>query len=669
MTVDRDGNLYIAEYYQVRKIDPSGAISTVAGTGKRGVGGDGDGEPAINARLGRNLGLALDGAGNLYIADGLRNLVRKVDVAGTITTIAGTGRRETVGHGNGGPSHLAAVGSPDYLDVDAVGNLYISAGSVLRRVDVAGTITTIAGSGLNSHGYNAWDGRPAAEARLHTLRDVVTDRAGRIFFSVDGKLRVLEPTLEFANFSNGVSITSDLVLVNVAPVSVRPSVLFFDENGNRIDAGSLVEITENTVVRESGSLTVRDAIAPLEQLAISTNGQGDTVIGSVIVYGAGLRAVSRLNAEAEGTAVAGTDALAEKAIFPIRRVKQGINTKIAVRNVRSVELELSCALMQGGDVIEDVDIQLAAYEQKSQFVTEIFSFIEAADFEGYGSVLCTAPWKRTFTGRAWEMDARNRIFTTLPMVPLQQTYKDGGRHTTNASVVVRNRLDFAHFANGASTASELVLMNVNGHQAIRPVVFFYDKSGVPIAADSVVETTGDLAVRSDGGLIPLYEIEPYGDLTISTTGKGESKSGSLSVIADGPINGFLRLHVPGVGVAGMEARLPVNDAIFLARHMQEGIKTAIALRNMGSEAMEITCGLTRGGNVLAERKVHLEANGQNALFLDQLFVDTDMSAFAGSVRCTAPEGGVFTGVAMEMDIGDRIFTTLPMISIPQNYAQ
>ena len=221
-------------------------------------------------------------------------------------------------------------------------------------------------------------------------------------------------------------------------------------------------------------------------------------------------------------------------------------------------------------------------------------------------------------------------------------------------------LDFAHFANGSSITSDLVLVNVETHP-IRPVLYFYDKRGNPIAPDSVVEITGDLEVRADGGLSVQTEMEPLGELTISTHGQGELVSGSVRVVSDGPIGGVLRFDLPGIGVAGVRASQPVRDAIFPARRQAGGIGTAAAIRNLGEEAMGVSCRLMKEGVVLEEMEISLAAYGQEARFIEEMFPRTDMSDFVGSVRCTAP--GLFTGVAVELDAGNRIFTTLPVVPV------
>ena len=225
-------------------------------------------------------------------------------------------------------------------------------------------------------------------------------------------------------------------------------------------------------------------------------------------------------------------------------------------------------------------------------------------------------------------------------------------------------LNFAHFANGNSIASDVVLVNV-GPTKIRPEIYFYDTEGAPVAAESVVDVKGDLSVAEDGALTVKREIPSLGELTISTSGQGEVVTGSVRVVARGPIGGVLRFNAAGIGVAGVGSSQPVQDAIFPARRQEGGINTGTAIRNLGEDSIVVSCQLMQGGTVLEETDIPLEGNGQIARFIQELFPETDTSNFVGSVRCTLPEGKMFTGVALEMDARNRIFTTLPVVPVPR----
>ena len=322
---------------------------------------------------------------------------------------------------------------------------------------------------------------------------------------------------------------------------------------------------------------------------------------------------------------------------------------------------VSCQLMSGGVALEAVEIPLEANGQTAWFIEDVFTATDTSDF--LGSVRCTAPGRGRFTAIAVEMDAARRIFTTLPVVEVNR-----GRAEATT-------LDFAHFANG-TWITDLVFVNLETqpsgppltpfHTAIlpsRPAIYFYDTEGHPIAAESLVDITGDLEVTEDGALTVQAEMEPLGVLTISTHGRGELVMGSVKVISEGPIGGLLRFDHPALGVAGVEASSPLSNALFPVRRQDGGITTGVALHNLESSPELLRCELRKEGVLLDAATIPLEANGQTAWLLNQTFPSADTSDFLGSVRCTSHGEGLFTAVALEMDPGNRIFTTLPIVPV------
>ncbi|MBU6402748.1 MAG: hypothetical protein KGS61_20705, partial [Verrucomicrobia bacterium] len=187
VVVDESGNLFIAEAdsARIRKVSTGGRITTVVGNGT--VGYSGDGGPAIAASLANPTGLALDGRGNLFIADTWNNAVRKVDAHGTITTVAGNGTQGFAG--DGGLAIDATMTGPSGVAVDAAGNVFIadSWNHRIREVDTNGIITTVAGNGAG--GYSG-DGGAATNASLKYPGGLAVDRAGNLFIADAGNNRV-----------------------------------------------------------------------------------------------------------------------------------------------------------------------------------------------------------------------------------------------------------------------------------------------------------------------------------------------------------------------------------------------------------------------------------------------------------------------------------------------
>lgn len=244
LALDKSGNLYIAEQYnnKVRKVTPDGTITTVAGNGDGGNAGDNG--PAIDAELDYPTGVAVDAAGNVFIADRDNHRIRKVTPDGRITTVAGTGNAGF--YGDGGPATAALLNYPFGVAVDAAGNLFITDtdNARIRKVSPDGTITTVAGNGNDYHmDYYRVTGlpsQPALRATLFEPTGISLDPAGNVYFTerIGHRIRRLSP---------------DGVLTTVAGIGVSG---FAGDNG----PASLARFSypEGILVGRAGNLYVAD---------------------------------------------------------------------------------------------------------------------------------------------------------------------------------------------------------------------------------------------------------------------------------------------------------------------------------------------------------------------------------------------------------------------------
>ena len=225
MVFDASGNLFIADQsnQRIRKVDTNGIITTVAGNGTATYAGDGS--AATNASLSYPSGLAVDASGNLYIADGNNNRIRRVDTNGIITTVAGGGSG-----GDGGAATNASLAYPSGVAFDAFGNLFIADeySERIRKVDQNGIITTVAGKiGVRSY---SGDGGAATNASLAYPSGVAFDASGNLFIADEYNERIRKvflyaayPTLTINN-AGAINAGNYTVVVTSSYGSVTSSV-------------------------------------------------------------------------------------------------------------------------------------------------------------------------------------------------------------------------------------------------------------------------------------------------------------------------------------------------------------------------------------------------------------------------------------------------------------
>lgn len=192
---DNAGNMYIAQNGNntIRKIDAAGIITTIAGTNGV-IGYSGDGGPAVNALLYHPTAIAVDNANNIYFADRTGTIIRKIDPSGIITTVSGQ-YNINCGVGDGGPLALAQFNAISAIVTDPAGNLYISdyGCNTIRKVNTLGIVSTIAGNG--TWGFSG-DGGPATAAQLAYPCKVAADAAGNVYIpdAQNHRIRKVDPS-------------------------------------------------------------------------------------------------------------------------------------------------------------------------------------------------------------------------------------------------------------------------------------------------------------------------------------------------------------------------------------------------------------------------------------------------------------------------------------------
>lgn len=295
VAVDPSGNFYIADSANqvIRKVTPADQISTVAGSNALGAGYSGDGGPPLDAQLNTPSAVALDAAGNLYIADTGNNLIRKVSFsANTIVTIAGTGG--TSFSGDGLPAVDASLNAPRGLAFDAAGNLYIadSGNHAVRKVNATTQIiSTVAGNGT----LGFIDNVAATSAELNYPLGVTFDSAGSMYIADSQNFRIRKVT-------NGIITT----IAGTGQPGYGGDGLYSTSSLFNFPASVVVDSSGNVYVGDSGNNVVRQ-LTPYATLlpspvinaagvvSASSFGQfGSVAPGSWIeIYGANLAADSR----------------------------------------------------------------------------------------------------------------------------------------------------------------------------------------------------------------------------------------------------------------------------------------------------------------------------------------------------------------------------------------
>jgi len=291
---DTAGNTYFADLanHRVRRINAAGVITTVAGTGVQGFSGDGG--PAASAALSSPTAVAVDAAGNLYIADTGNNRVRKISPTLTITTAAGTGVAGS--SGDGGPATVATLNQPSGVALDNAGSLYISdAGNQrVRRVTAAGNISSIAGNG--TPGYTG-DNGPGAAAQLSSPAGLAVDSAASVYVADSGNNRIRRITSAgiistvagngTAGFlgDDGPAVNAQLNTPNAVAFDAAGNLLIADTYNHRIrkvTGGSISSVAGNGSGQFSGDGGPATSASLNQPLGVAVDAAGNVWIADTL---------------------------------------------------------------------------------------------------------------------------------------------------------------------------------------------------------------------------------------------------------------------------------------------------------------------------------------------------------------------------------------------------
>ncbi len=278
VAVDGTGNVYVAELGgRIRKIDLSGNVTTLAGTGTQGF-ADG---PATTAQFSSPTGVAVDTTGNVYVADTGNSRVRKIDSSGNVSTVAGTG---TQGFADG-PATTAQFSSPRGVAFDAIGNVYVAdtGNSRVRKIDSSGNVITLAGTGTSGFA----DG-PATTAQFDSPAGVTFDGTGNIYVAdmANNRIRkvdtvVVPPSTTTASTSTSTSTTTSTTTVAPFPPADQAAVLppFIVPPAPTNTTAATTTVNETTTIAPTGSATPSTPTVPPVKVTLATSivNTGDSV--------------------------------------------------------------------------------------------------------------------------------------------------------------------------------------------------------------------------------------------------------------------------------------------------------------------------------------------------------------------------------------------------------
>ena len=600
VAVDAAGNLYIADTAnnRIRKVS-NGAITTVAGNGTAGY--SGDNSPATDAQLNQPAGVAVDASGNLFIADTANNRIREVS-GGAITTVAGNG---TAGYsGDNGAATGAQLNRPAGVAVDASGNLFIADTTNNRIREVSGaTITTIAGNG--TAGYSVYDG-PAIGAELNYPTGVAADASGAVYVADTG--------------NNRVRVLSRSVVT--CPASVTPSTLAAGA------AGASYTVTIQTAPCGWAVQGLPSWIV----LPGSASGTGPATITLIVAVNTGAERTATLTFGGASVQVI------QDAPACSYSMSYGVEVFPAAGGAGSVDVTTgsSCSWVLARGVYPDLMSWVTNLGPLSAIGSATVTFQVAAN----PGAARSGPLSVFSSGVAG------------PTFAILQSSGNISGLTTIGSM--------AQIASGAGWMTTITLVNTGAaSETVR--LNFYDDKGNPLPLPFLYPQASSTSVTLASTLDEI--IAPGALLELQTAGQSNpaSVAGWAQVQATGSVSAFADFAWNYSGgeqeaIAPLETRNPT--AFLLAFDNTGGYAEGIALANVTAQAANVPVVVRDDtGTVLASTSLSMAANGHAQFML------TDIAAAAAGARGTiefdTPAGGQISVLGIRANTNGAVTSVPP----------
>jgi trimeric autotransporter adhesin len=627
IAVDSAGNLYIADYgnYRVRKVTAAGVISTVAGTGTAGFSGDGGLATAAQARP---FGVAVDSKGNLYIADYTNYRIRKVTLDGMISTVAGNGSLSLDSSGDGGPATAASLLIPMGVSVDSENNLFISEtyNSRIRKVTADGVIHTVAGNGMS--GYSG-DNGSATAAQLNNPYNVAIDSSGNLFIADSGNYRIRK--VEFLNCPSSLSLSSGgAAACRTAGTGTEAKVGYAKL---AVNSGAAPYATALFSFKQNG-VTVAEAGVPTSPPT--------TQARIFIDYRAAVTAIP-------GRSNSGTIDI-NTGLAIVNNGSTTANVVYTLRDLKGATLAVGHGTIAAGNHIACFINQLkekaaSDFNLPSNFQSAIqFATLEIASNQSVSVVAL----------RGTNNQRKEFLITTTPIADLTKPLAYSPTY-------------FPQFADGGGYTTSLILMNTSD-QDESGTLQILDNNGLPL----VVTQVGGTTASSFSYSIPAggaFHFQADGFPTNAKAGWVRLNPGYLRMT---PIGSGIFSYNPNsilVSETGIPPAVPTMHARVYV-DLSANHNTGLALANISSAGASITVNAFQKDGVSAvgtsQGTLALAGNGHDAKFVNQ-FIAGLPDGFRGVLDISSPT--FFAALTVRSLINERddfLMTTFPIADANQD---